>query len=146
MRLKVLGTLVTAVIVSMMMAPNAEGGALRYLGKKIKGGTNQVAQSTVVPAAKETQAAGKATSGAVSTAVNKTKNGAETAGGAVAAAGVATGSAVKTGAIATKDGSVAVANGVKATPGLIAQGAEATPGVVARGTESLGRKLWHVIY
>ncbi|HEV2495785.1 MAG TPA: hypothetical protein VG204_22240 [Terriglobia bacterium] len=134
MRLKVLVTLIAAVMISMT-AQNAEAGALRYLGKRIKGGTNQVAQSTVVPAAKETQAAGKATSGAVSTAVDKTKNGAETAAGAVAAAGTATGSAAKTGALATRDGTVAVANGVKATPGVVAQ-----------GTESLGKKIWHVIY
>ncbi len=103
MRLKILATLIAAVMLSWA-AQNAEAGAIRYLGRKMKGGTTQVAQSTVVPAAKETQAAGKATDNAISTAADKTKNGVETAAGAVGAAGLATGNAVKTGAIATKDG------------------------------------------
>ena len=145
MRLKILVTLIAAVMLSST-APNAEAGAIRYLGRKIKGGTTQVAQATVVPAAKETQAAGKATGNAVSTAATKTKNGVVTAADAVGTAGSATGSAVKTGALATKDGTVAVANGVKATPGAIAKGAEATPGLIAKGSESVGKKIWHAIW
>jgi hypothetical protein len=134
MRRRILITLVIAGTLSWA-AQNAEAGLLRSLGKKIKGGSSQVAQSTVVPAAKETQAAGKATSNAVSTGVDKTKNGAETVAGAVGSAGSATADAVKTGAGATRDGAVA-----------IAKGAQATPGVVAKGTESLGQKIWHVIW
>ena len=145
MRLNILATLIAAVMLSWT-AQNAEAGAIRYLGRKIKRGTTQVAQSTVVPAAKETQAAGKATDNALSTAADKTKNGVETAAGAVGAAGSATGNVVKTGAIATKDGTVAVADAAKAAPGTIVKGAEATPGLIAKGSESVGKKVWHAIW
>lgn len=134
MRIRILSVLAIAAL-TLSSAGIAEAGAIRALGRKIKGGSNQVAQATVVPAAKETQAAGKATGNAVSAGYDKTKGGVETAAGAVGAAGTATAGAVKTGAGATRDGAVS-----------IAQGAEAAPGAVAKGTQSLGRKVWHAIW
>src|SRR5713226_6776451 len=115
MRVKILYTLIAAVILSCA-ARNAEAGAIRYLGRKIKGGSRHVASATVKggeTAAAGVETAGKATVGAVETGAAATKNGGEAVVGGVAAAGTATGAAVKTGAMATKDGTVAVAHGAE---------------------------------
>lgn len=135
MRLRILAAFAITALALSLTAPNAEAGAIRALGRKIKGGSSHLAQVTVVPAVKDTQAAGKATGNALSTGAEKTKDGAVTAAGAVGAASTATADAVKTGAGATRDGAVSIAHG-----------AEAAPVVVAKGAQSLGAKVWHAIW
>ena len=135
MRFRILAACAIAALALSWSAATADAGAIRALGRKIKGGSNHVAQATVVPAVKETQAAGKATGNALSTGAEKTKDGAVTAAGAVGAASTATAGAVKTGAGATRDGAVSVAHG-----------AESAPVVVAKGAQSLGSKVWHAIW
>lgn len=135
MRLRILAAFAVTALALSLSAPNADAGAIRALARKIKGGSSHLARVAVVPAVKDTQAAGKATGNALSTGAEKTKDGAVTAAGAVGAASTATADAVKIGAGATRDGAVSVAHG-----------AESAPVVVAKGAQSLGAKVWHAIW
>ncbi len=85
MRLKLL-KLLTAVVILAYTVPAAKAGVIRYLGRKIKGGSQQAASAAVGAG----EAAGKATTRAVATGADATTEGAAAVGGAVAAAGVAT--------------------------------------------------------
>src|SRR6516225_3434190 len=99
LRMRILTLLAAAVALTYTVQP-AEAGAIRYLGRQIKGGSQEAANATV--GAGET--VGKATAGAVSSGANATKEGATAAGGGAAAVGTATGNAAKAGAGAVKDG------------------------------------------
>ena len=130
MRLKIL-KLLTAVVIPACTAPAAEAGVIRYLGHKIKGGSQQAASPTVGAG----EAAGKATTRVVATGANATKEGAAAVGGGVAAAGVATEDAAKTGAGAVKQGAVTTAKGAEEALGAAAHGVKA-------GAKAVWKAIW----
>jgi hypothetical protein len=130
MRMRIL--MLTAIGVMLVCAvPVAEAGALRYLGHKIKGGSQQAATATTGAGEK----AGKASAGVVVTGADATKQGAEAVGGGAAAAGTATADATKTGAGAVKEGAVTVA-----------KGAEEAPGAAAHGVTSGAKAVWKAVW
>ncbi len=112
MRMTIFKVLPTAVML-ICAVPLAQGGVLRYLGHKIKGGSQQAATTTA--GAGET--AGKATAGAAVTGADATKQGAEAVGGGAAAAGTAT------------------AKGAEQVPGATAHG-------VSAGAKAVWKAVW----
>ena len=124
-------TLLTAAAALAYTVQPAEAGAIRYLGRQIKGGSQEAANATV--GAGET--VGKTTAGAVATGANATKKGATAVGGGAAEVGVATGQAAKTGAGAVEKGAVTTA---KAVPGV--------PGAVGHGVKAGTNKVWKAIW
>ncbi|HEV2177672.1 MAG TPA: hypothetical protein VGW33_10800 [Terriglobia bacterium] len=130
MRSKVLSTLFVAAALGLT-ATGAHAGALRYLGRKIKGGSNHAAQATVKDTKvvmTDAESAGRKTTGAMESAGDATKNAAESATDAVGNAATTTGSAVKAGATDT------------------ANGAKEAPHVAANGVSGAAKKVWHVIW
>ena len=120
----------------------AQGGVVRYVGKKMQG-PGRVAASAVDTAGTCVKTAGKSTTGVLGRGLQVTKHAAGATAGAVetgagatkhgtAAAVATTGSALKTGAGATKDGTLTVAKGAKAAPGVVAEGAKSVAGGIKR--------------
>ena len=130
LRVKILKLLVAAVVAAYT-APAAQAGAIRYLARKIKGGSKQAAAATVGTG----EAVGKATVGAVAAGAHATKEGAAAAGGGVAAVGSATEEGARSGAGAVKKGAVTTA-----------KDAEAAPGAAAHGVKAGAARIWKAIW
>ena len=124
----------------------AQGGVVRYVGKKMQA-PGRVAASAMDTAGAGVTTAGKSTTGVLGRGLQVTKHAAgatagavETGAGAtkhgvastVGTAGSAAAGAVKTGAAATKDGTLTVAKGAKAAPGVVAEGAKSVAGGIKR--------------
>ena len=128
--MRILKLLAAAVVVAYTV-PTAHAGAIRYMGRKIKGGSKDAATATV--GAGET--AGKATTSTVTAGANATKEGAAAVGGGVAAVGVATEEGAKTGAGAVKKGAVTTV-----------KGAEEAPAAAAHGVKAGANKIWKAVW
>ena len=137
MRLKILIAFLVVAALSWA-AGSAQGGAVRYLGKKMQG-PERVAASAADSAGNGVMTAGKSTTGVLGRGLEKTKDAAGATAGAVETAGSATSGVVKTAASATKDGATTVIHGAEA-------GAKAAPGAVTEGTKSVARGLKRIIW
>ena len=135
-----------AVAALLWAGGTAQGGVVRYVGKKMQG-PGRVAASAMDTAGAGVKTAGKSTTGVLGRGLQVTKHAAGTTAGAVetgavatkhgataavGTAGSATAGAVKTGAAATKDGTLTVAKGAKAAPGVVAEGAKSVAGGIKR--------------